>query len=155
MLPYIAFSGTIVIVATDTLKENTMEPDEKYEFLVSDYYATGEGQTISVLITRAYPHHDDYEEDSKNKSYTTEDGNFHFVMPTLKEGVTSMTIATREFVDLFGSYIALHAEFLSRSEFLTKWGKFLPNHIRIFLTEKDMDDAGNFKYYSQYHINYS
>jgi len=134
--------------------ENTMENEEKYQFIISEYYATGEGRTISILITAAYPHHDDYSEESKNKSYTTEDGKFHFVMPTLKEGITAKSIAEREFTELFGYRMAIGATFLSRKELLDGFGSFLPEIVRHFLVD-DTDDAGNFKYYSNFHVNYS
>jgi hypothetical protein len=127
-----------------------MEPDEKYEFLVSDYYATGEGRSISILVTRAYPSTTEYD-DAVPSGFI--DG--EFVMPTLKEGITSMTIATREFVEIFGSYMAMCMESFSREEFLRKYGRFLPDHVRLFLENKDQDDAGNFLYYSKYHINFS
>ena len=37
------------------------ENEELYQFLACDYFATGEGRTVMLLITRAYPHADDYE----------------------------------------------------------------------------------------------
>ena len=131
-----------------------MVEEEKYQFVFSDYFGTGEGRTVSLLITRAYPKDDDYEEDSRNKSYMGEDGKFYFVMPTLKEHRTPRYRAAREFAELFGGWHASGAEFLSRDEFLTRCGRFLPQHVVKFL-EDTGDDSGNFNYYSQYHVNYS
>lgn len=131
-----------------------MVGEERYQFVISDDFATGEGRTVSLLITRAYPKDDDYEEDSRNKSYRDDDGKFHFVMPTLKEGRTPRYRAAREFVEKFGGWAGRGAEFLSRDEFLAKYGRFLPEHVVKFLKDTE-DDSGNFNYYSQYHVNYS
>ena len=131
-----------------------MENEERYQFIISEYYATGEGRTLALLITRAYPHNDDYSKESRNKSYTTEEGKFHFVMPTLKEGVTAKTIAKREFTEKFGYHMAIGAKFLTRKELLGELGGYLPEIVRQFLTS-DQDDAGNFNYFSKYHVNYS
>lgn len=131
-----------------------MVEEEKYQFVFSDYYGTGEGRTICLLITRAYPRQDDYDEESRNKSYMGEDGKFHFVMPTLKEGRTARYRAAREFAQKFGSWYASGAEFLSRDEFLTKCGRYLPEHVVKFLKDTE-DDSGNFSYSSEFHVNYS
>lgn len=133
-------------------EENFLE--ERYQFLISEYYATGEGRTLAILITAAYPHHDDYSDESKNKSYTTEEGKFHFVMPTLKEGVTAKTIAKREFTEKFGYHLAIGVKFITRKELLAELGAYLPEIVRHFLSS-DQDDAGNFNYFSKYHVNYS
>ena len=126
-----------------------MVTEEKYQFVFADYMATGEGRTISLLITRAYPHHEDYDESIPSGFI---DGKF--VMPVLKEGITPQVIAAREFVEKFGGYMAMGAEFLSRYEFLNRCGHHLPVHVVNFLTDSE-DNAGNFNYYSQYHINFS
>lgn len=128
--------------------------DDNLHFIVNEYFATGEGMTISLLITRAYPKNDDYDEESRGKSYTDENGMFHFVMPTLKEGNTPSYRAMREFVEIFGNWYSRGAEAISRHEFLSKFGRYVPDHVVRFLTDTE-DDSGNFKYYSQYHVNYS
>lgn len=124
--------------------------EDKLQFLVSDNFATGEGRTISILITRAYPRSEDYGE---SKSHMNADGSFHFEMPDLKEGVTPRVIALREFIELFGNWNAQIAENLSREEFLDRYGHHLPAYGKTML--QDADDSGNFKYSSQYHVNYS
>lgn len=131
-----------------------MVEEDNLHFVISEYFATGEGMTISLLITRAYPKEDDYDEDSRGKSYMGEDGTFHFVMPTLKEGNTARYRAMREFVELFGNWYGRGAEVLSRHEFLSKFSRQLPDHVVRLLTDTE-DDSGNFKYHSQYHVNYS
>lgn len=125
---------------------------ENYQFLVTDDFATGEGRTVSILITRAYPRSEDYDREKSNSG--TVDGKFHFEMPPLKEGVTPESIALREFIACFGGWTARLAESYSREAFLERWGVYLPIHVVRFLTDTE-DDSGNFKYHSQYHVNYS
>lgn len=120
------------------------------QFVVADYMATGEGMTIMILITMAYPKNDDYEED--DKSHMNEDGSFHFEMPNLKEGVTPRVIAFREFAELFGGYMASGAQIITKEEFKEKWSKYVPAHVNKIIDDTDM---GNFKYYSCYHVNFS
>ena len=132
-----------------------MVEEDRLQFIFSEDFASGEGNTISLMITRAYPRHEDYVVDPNNKSHKNEDGSFHFVMPTLKENNTPRFRAAREFAEKFGGGWSLYgAEFLSRQEFLAKCGRYLPEHVVKFLGNTE-DDSGNFKYYSQWHVNYS
>lgn len=123
--------------------------DDQYQFLFADNFATGEGRTISIMITRAYPKHDDYDRTAISSHIGDK-----FVMPPLKEGITPKVIAAREFAEVFGGWTTRLAEFLSRQEFLNRCSRFVPDHVVRFLTDTE-DDAGNFKYFSQYHVNYS
>ena len=101
------------------------------KFLVSDYYATGEGRTISILITRAYSRYEDYKDDVCQLS--------------------SEEIALREFKTHFDEWIAIGAEFLKKEEFISRCSKYLSD-----LVLKQLDSSsGNFYYFSQFHINYS
>ena len=119
------------------------------QFVVCDYFATGEGSTKCILITRAYPSQEDYDEDM---SYTTDDGTFHWVPSQVKEGVTSSTIALREFIQEFGSWYAKGAENLSKEEFLKRFS----NHLPAWMPELiEKDDAPGFYYASRLHLNYS
>lgn len=119
------------------------------QFLVSDYMATGEGITIMILITMAYPRSQDYEE---SESKLNPDGSFHFVMPKLREGITPEIIAKREFAEHFGHYFAKGAESISKEEFKKKFAKHIPETV---LRTIDDGDMGNFSYHSKFHVNYS
>lgn len=121
--------------------------DELYQFIVSDYAATGEGRTVSILITRAYPHVDDY----ATKGYVDENG--FFVSGKLKEGYSPKVIAAREFIEEFGGWYAQGAENLSRVEFLKRYKHFLPEFAIKMLN--DPDQPGNFNFRQQFHFNYS
>jgi len=119
------------------------------QFVVSDDMATGEGLTICILITKAYPAQADYE---GNTSRMNEDGSFHFVMPKLREGVTSETIALREFKEEFGLWYAQIAKILTKEEFVENYSKRVPEYILKTIEKEDM---GNLYYASKYHVNYS
>jgi hypothetical protein len=112
--------------------------EELYQFLACDYYATGEGRTLCLLITRAYPRTDDYDE------------NFE-----IKEGHTAKVRAAREFVNEFGGWYAQGAENLSREEFLQRFGNHLPPYTEKILNPEPGMGPGNFNLKLQIHMNYS
>lgn len=122
--------------------------DELYQFLACDYYATGEGRTVCLLITRAYPHTDDYE---THCSYT--DG--VYTPPVMKTGHTPKVIAAREFIEKFGSYLAQGAENLPREEFIGRFGHLLPEFAHKLINAKGNDRPGNFNFSQQFHFNFS
>lgn len=112
--------------------------EELYQFIVCDYYATGEGRTVCVLITRAYPRADDYEERMGG---------------VLKRGHTPKVIAAREFVEDFGEWMAMGAENLPREEFLTRYEHHLPVYLKKLL--EDEDQPGNLHFSQRVHLNFS
>ena len=120
--------------------EATSMNDELYQFLACDYYATGEGRTIMLLITRAYPRTDDYE-DVK-------------VMPPKVKNSAKFR-AAREFAEEFGGYFLQGAENLPREEFLTKFGHHLPVQVHAILDKEGDERPGNFNYKAQMHMNFS
>lgn len=124
------------------------------QYVVMDYLATGEGSTRCILITRAYPNHDDYEE---SNSHMNADGTFHWEMPKLKEGVTPQTIALRQFTDEFGAFYARGAEIISEEEFINRWRKYVPSYILKVIEDQHNPNlaAGNVYYASKFHVNYS
>lgn len=122
--------------------------EDLYQFLVSDYYATGEGRTIAILITRAYPYQEDYETpgnwDFETKEYTP---------PVMKNGRTSEFIAAREFTVKFGGFLSHGVENLPRGEFISKYGNFLPDIAMKMLT--DPNQPGNFNFAQEFHFNFA
>jgi hypothetical protein len=125
-------------------------------YVVSDYMATGEGHSLCILITMAYPHHDDYDR-TDNKTRINEDGSFHFEMPKLKEGITPETIALRQFKEEFGAFHARSAQIMSEEEFLEKYSKHVPEYIIVVICNQHIAGmgAGNVYYASIVHLNYS
>ena len=75
-------------------------------YLVSDYGATGEGRTISILITYAFPLSHDY---ATQPSW--DNGTYH--KGTLKN--TSEERAKREFIEKFDEWFAIGAEVIVRT----------------------------------------
>jgi hypothetical protein len=96
------------------------------QYLASDYYATGEGRTICLLITGAYPRQDDYLDD------------------TLKN--SEKFRAAREFLEEFGHL----PENLSKEQFIKRYGKFVPDSIQRML-----DEPTNIHFIQRFHYNYA
>ena len=109
--------------------------DEYWRFLVSDYGATGEGRTISVLMTQANPFGDDYPSDGPNK----------YVPIT-----TTEYRAVREFHKYFGTWTLYGVDFLSREDFFEKYANFLPPAL-VNLKDKQCFLA----YHGELHFNFS
>ncbi len=120
-------------------------------YVVSDYMATGEGHSVCVLVTKAYPDQSDYDM-TNNKSRVNEDGSFHFEMPKLREDVTFEKIALRQFRHEFGAFYALSAQYVTQEEFLAKYIQYLPVFVAKLVRN---DDSGNLYYASKFHVNYS
>lgn len=119
---------------------------ELYQFLVADYFATGEGRTVSILITRAYPSHEDY----VNPSYFDDNGKWHFDETTKN---TAEERAIREFQSEFGDWYVRGVEVLNREKFFKKVGHMMPDFVSKLLN--DDDQPGNFAFRQQFHMNYS
>lgn len=113
-------------------------PDELYTFVASHYYATGEGSTISLLITRAYPRTEDYE-DSLDTPRVLKTG------PAFR--------ALRQFAETFDGFTARGAEIYNHENFMKKYGHHLPAYMAKNLTSDD--PPGNLNYSSQLHLNFS
>jgi hypothetical protein len=126
----------------------TRNPDDLYSFVACHYYATGEGSTISLLITRAYPRTDDYEVPPETV-YT--DGKYQFNPGVVKVGPGFRAI--REFAEVFGSFIARGAELYNYESFMAKFGHHLPEYMQKI--GADDDPPGNLNYFSQIHLNFS
>jgi hypothetical protein len=109
--------------------------NELYEFLVSDYFATGEGRTTFVLITRAYPQSEDYAEDMT-------------VITTRAER------AEREFREEFGGYFAQGARNISREEFLQYYSIHIPPWLERQLREQPEPEPGNLHFTQRIHLNF-
>lgn len=120
--------------------------DELYQFVASDYYATGEGRTVCLLITRAYPRSEDYATESR-----FEDG--MFIPGELANSAKFR--AAREFTEEFGSYFAQGAENLPREEFLKRFGNHLPPYTEKILNPEPGEGPGNFNLKLQIHMNFS
>lgn len=113
--------------------------EELYQFLACDYYATGEGRTICLLITRAYPRSEDYETGETK--------------PEVKNSAKFR--AAREFTEEFGGWYAQGAENLTREEFFERFGNHLPPYTEKILNPEPGEGPGNFNLNLQIHMNFS
>lgn len=123
-------------------------PDDLYVFVASHYYATGEGSTVSLLITRAYARHEDYEVPPETVYV---DGKYHYNPGVVKFGPGFRAI--REFAEVFDGFYARGAELYNYENFMKKFGHHLPEYMQKNLTSEDA--PGNLRYFSQIHMNFS
>lgn len=110
-------------------------------YLVSDYYATGEGRTISIMITRLIPKDDEW----KNPPTYT----YKYYPGELRVSVED--VLKRQFSEQFGEYMAVGMEIIPERDFKEKYQKYVPELVMKMLKE----ESGNFHYYSQFHINFA
>lgn len=107
-----------------------------YQVIVSDYCATGEGRTVCILITRAYPISADYDENSVLKN-------------------TIEFRATRDFKEKFDPFWFNFAENITIEQLLEDYKVFLPDMVKKVLTAGETSKPGNFEFSQCYHVNYS
>lgn len=113
----------------------------EYVYLSNDYYATGEGRTICLLITRAYPRQEDY------------DGNSWEANSKLIR--TPTEIGKREFEEKFGDWMTFGVESYIREEFIQKFNNLIPATVLKEINNDSEDVPGNFNWFSQLHMNFS
>lgn len=117
-------------------------------FVVSDYSATGEGRTLSLLITYAYPRAEDYEESPR---YDFETATFY----PGKLKATREAIALREMEEQIGNYFNSGSEILSQKDFLDRYRHYIPEYLAKRIEDNENPKAGNLYYFSTFHINFS
>ena len=115
-------------------------------YLVSDYYATGEGRTVSILITQAPVRTEDYE---VQPSF----GENGYIPGVLKPGMTEQVRALREFAETFDAWETYGAQPLDKETFVAKYGQYLPNMIHKIIDDENL--GGIFRYHSQLYLNFS
>jgi hypothetical protein len=121
--------------------------DDLYCFVESEYSATGEGLTVALLITRAYPHADDYEVEPETV-YT--EGKYEFNPGVIKNGPGFR--ALREFAEIHGGWMARGARLYNHEEFMKRRAAYIPRVIENLL--KDPEQPGNLNWHTQVHFNF-
>lgn len=116
----------------------------EYFFIINDNYATGEGRTISILITRAYPKYEDY------AVRPSEENGWKGELKYPKE-----LLAIREFSEKFGYWAAKGAESISYLKLLENYKEFIPEIVIRILNAEGNNVPGNFNYFQEFHINYA
>lgn len=123
--------------------------DDLYVYVAGDYMATGEGRTIMLMVTRAYPHRDDYAVAPK---YAPNDKGVWEYTPGVLKG-TRNDIALREFGERFGDWFGQCGRVIPKDEFFTQYDTLLPPFVRKMVDGPD--HPGNFKWVTECHYNYS
>jgi hypothetical protein len=101
--------------------------------VISDYFATGEGRTIMVLYTKAYPFGKDWQDPTKDGAYW----------------------ALEDFKQKFGDYYAIGAEVKEGLVFDFLNSELVINkELRDFLIKSEKE-AGGLEYFASLHFNYS
>lgn len=99
------------------------DPNELWLFLVSDYMATGEGRTISFLITQA--------------DAMTEEDTIHSIYYR----------AIKEFIETHGEFYSNYIEFVPKQVMFERYSNCLPPILQA------VSDRYYYCYYSQFHMN--
>lgn len=118
-----------------------------YYYIASVYGATGEGVTVSLLITRAYPKLD---RDYKVQPSWDDNGYNPGELKYPQERV-----ALLEFAEIFHPFWAQGAEVLTREKFLQDYGQWIPDRIRELTDNDNKQPPGNLQWNSHFHVNYS
>jgi hypothetical protein len=118
-------------------------------FIASDYSATGEGRTISILITPLHPKPDDYEIKPHIEEQRDDNGRHIFNPGVLK--TKTEVILLRDFAETFDGWLAMGAEIVDKEEFIRRFGRMVPELVLKFVDEP----MGNFRYFTQIHYNLS
>jgi hypothetical protein len=106
---------------------------EYWVYMVSEYFGTGEGQTVCVMMTQATPYGDDFAE-----------GNFYVPVNSKQYR------AVRAFHEQFGTWHLHGLRFLSKEDFFTECAYYIPP-VMMKLSNKSC-----FKeFYTKVHYNFS
>lgn len=110
-------------------------------YLVVDYYATGEGRTIALLITPCHLIDEDYEEKPHFEGSK-------FVEGKIKEGALEKRLLA-QMTEKVGGYLALCTEILTEEEFYRRYDKMIPTTVQQITKEAYSS------YFMEFHFNYS
>ena len=118
--------------------------EELNHYAAIDYSATGEGRTVCLLITRAYPRKDDWE-----------------ILPSSENGWEgklkgdSKEIVARQMREHAGDYFSIGTEHLDREEFLRRYGHLIPEMVKNMSDKDQADQPFNLHFFQRFHFNYS
>ena len=107
--------------------------DEHWVYMVSEYFGTGEGQTVCVMMTQATPHGDDFSGENK------------YVPVNSKQ-----YRAVRAFHEQFGTWYLHGLKFLSREDFFTECAYYIPPVMMKLSNKSCFKD-----FYTRVHYNFS
>lgn len=119
-----------------------------YYFVASDYFATGEGRTVSLLITMAQAKPEHY-------SIEPEIGIVDNKM-VFKEGVLKISkeqIALEEMNKKIDPYFAACSEVLDEEKFFSLYASMIPEAVKKMVCDNKMKPYLN--WFQELHFNYS
>lgn len=120
-----------------------MSEDLNY-YAAIDYSATGEGRTLYLLITRANPSPDDWEDPPSLKN------GWSGTLATSKEKIVERGMSER-----VNPYYMIGVQHYTRDEFLKFYRSFVPQ-IVIDMSDPERDDQPfNLVYFQEFHFNFS
>ena len=107
--------------------------DEYWVYMVSEYFGTGEGQTVCVMMTQATPHGDDFSGENK------------YVPVNSKQ-----YRAVRAFHEQFGTWYLHGLRFLTKEDFFSEYSYYIPPAMMKLLNRSCFKD-----FYTRVHYNFS
>ena len=107
--------------------------DDHWVYMIGEYFGTGEGQTICVMMTQATPYGDDFSEDNR------------YVPVNSKQ-----YRAVREFHKQFGTWHLHGLRFLSKEDFFSEYSYYIPPAMMKLLNRSCFKD-----FYTRVHYNFS
>lgn len=110
-------------------------------YLAVDYFATGEGRTIALLITPCHLKDEDYEEKPRFEESK-------FVEGVLKKGALEKRLL-EQMIEKVGGYLALCTEILTEEEFYRRYEKMVPTTVQQITKEAYSS------FFMEFHFNYS
>jgi len=119
-----------------TYNRDVFPVDEYWVYMVAEYFGTGEGQTVCIMMTQANPGHAEDFETSTNK----------YVACTTKE-----YRAVREFHKQFGTWMLHGLKFLTKEDFFGDYAFYIPSMMMIKLSNEPCYKT----FYTEIHYNFS
>ena len=107
--------------------------DEHWVYMVSEYFGTGEGQTVCIMMTQANARGDDFAE-----------GNFYVPVNSKQYR------AVREFHQQFGTWHLHGLRFLSKEDFFSEYSYYIPPVMMKLSNKSCFKD-----FYTRVHYNFS
>ena len=118
-------------------------------FMVSDYYATGEGRTVSILIDTPDINQSDYE---IPPGYVVNAfGDKIWTEGFLKPEYDPKSTLLAKFEKEFGDFFSIGVDFLTEEEFFENYQDFIPDIIKEKLKDRKIF---NIFWKNQFHFNY-
>lgn len=119
-----------------------------FYFAATEYFATGEGMTHSLLITYAHPLPDRDYEDRPDYDLDTNIYNPGVLKHTYEE------IVILQFAELLNHGSTRGVKTYTQDEFLIKYSGMIPEFV-IRRLNPDATVPANFVWYTKFHVNFS